>query len=56
MPHQPVNGLILKKYSGFYYVQGEAGQIYECKLRGKVKKQVVLTGDRVLITLTKPTV
>ena len=37
MPHQPVNGLILKKYSGFYYVQGEAGQIYECKLRAKSK-------------------
>ena len=50
MPHQPFTGLILKKYSGFYYVQDEAGKIYECKLRGKVKKQVILTGDKAVIT------
>mgnify|MGYP001031024815 CR=1 FL=1 len=50
MPNQPFIGLILKKYSGFYYVQDEAGKIYECKLRGKAKKQVILTGDRAFVT------
>lgn len=51
MPHQTVNGLILKKYSGFYYVQDDAGIIYECKLRGKVKNRVILAGDQVVISL-----
>ncbi|MGI6435710.1 MAG: ribosome small subunit-dependent GTPase A [Syntrophomonadaceae bacterium] len=50
MPHKPVTGLILKKYSGFYYVQDEQGVIYECKLRGKAKNQVILTGDQAVIT------
>lgn len=50
MPHQPVTGLILKKYSGFYYVQDASGTIFECKLRGKAKKQVILTGDKAVIT------
>lgn len=42
-------GLILKKYSGFYYVQDKEMKIFECKLRGKLKK-AVLTGDRVKFT------
>ncbi|MBO8158511.1 ribosome small subunit-dependent GTPase A [Thermosyntropha sp.] len=42
-------GVILKKYSGFYYVQQDA-KIYECKLRGKIKEQV-LTGDKVAISV-----
>ncbi len=50
MPHQPVTGLILKKYSGFYYVQDSTGKIYECKLRGKVKQQLILTGDKAMFT------
>ncbi|QGT99610.1 Ribosome small subunit biogenesis RbfA-release protein RsgA [Candidatus Syntrophocurvum alkaliphilum] len=44
-----LEGLILKKYSGFYYVQTPDKKIYECKLRGKIKKHV-LTGDKVIIT------
>lgn len=44
-----VEGLILKKYSGFYYVQDEQKNIYECKLRGKIKGQV-LSGDKVELT------
>lgn len=44
-----IKGLVLKQLSGFYYVQGPCGNVYECKLRGKIKDQVV-TGDRVLIT------
>ncbi len=44
-----VSGLVLKNYSGFYYVQTADTTIYECKLRGKIKDQIV-TGDRVFIT------
>ena len=44
-----VSGVILKNYSGFYYVQTADNTIYECKLRGKIKDQIV-TGDRVIIT------
>ncbi|MDD3852092.1 MAG: ribosome small subunit-dependent GTPase A [Syntrophomonadaceae bacterium] len=44
-----VSGVVLKNYSGFYYVQTADSTIYECKLRGKIKEQIV-TGDRVIIT------
>lgn len=44
-----VEGLVIKKYSGFYYVQVDRRDIYECKLRGKIK-DLILTGDRVEIT------
>jgi ribosome biogenesis GTPase len=47
--HQ-LNGIIIKKIAGFYYVQDENGSIYESRLRGKVKQEV-LTGDRVTITV-----
>ncbi len=47
--HQ-LNSTIIKKISGFYYVQDDKGSIYESKLRGKLKQEV-LTGDRVLITV-----
>ena len=50
MKDEKVGGLVLKNYGGFYYVQDSRKEIYECQLRGKVKKQV-LSGDRVLITL-----
>jgi len=45
------NGIILKGYSGFYYVQTEDGVI-ECSLRGKSrqKKQEFYPGDRVIIS------
>lgn len=50
-----VRGIIIKGYSGFYYVWD--GQVeWECSLRGKfrVKKQTFLPGDRVAITLLDP--
>ncbi len=50
MTANQLNGIIIKKIAGFYYVQNEDGSIYESKLRGKVKQQV-LTGDRVIITV-----
>lgn len=46
--HESV-GLVLKNYSGFYYVQTRDGHIYECKTRGKLKQQVV-SGDWVTFT------
>ncbi len=52
MPEKVIQGLVLKRYSGFYYVQDKKGVIYECKLRGKVKEQVILTGDQVVISPT----
>jgi len=47
--NQPSEGLVLKNYSGFYYVQTSDLSVYECKIRGKVKERIV-SGDRVLIT------
>lgn len=43
------DGLIVKALSGFYYVQGENGDVVECRARGLFKKQGVspLVGDRV---------
>ncbi|HBQ27123.1 MAG TPA: ribosome small subunit-dependent GTPase A, partial [Syntrophomonas sp.] len=48
MTNGGVEGLVIKNYGGFYYVQ-DAKDIYECKLRGKIK-QAVLTGDKVIFT------
>ncbi|MDD3267706.1 MAG: ribosome small subunit-dependent GTPase A [Syntrophomonadaceae bacterium] len=48
MSEKRVEGLILKKYSGFYYVQDDQQNIFECKLRGKLKS-LVLSGDRAII-------
>lgn len=50
MPDKTVTGLIIKKYSGFYYIQDEQGHIYECKLRGKIKHRIILVGDQAVIT------
>lgn len=46
-----LEGIIIKGYSGFYYVQAE-DKLWECSLRGKyrVKEQDFLVGDKVLIT------
>lgn len=43
-------GIIVRGYAGFYYVQAEDG-LWECSLRGKFRylKQNVLVGDRVKI-------
>lgn len=48
-----INGLVLKRYSGFYYVQGPDGELFECKLRGKLQDDVILVGDRVQFTPTE---
>ena len=42
-------GLVLKSLSGFYYVQAPDGEVYECRLRGKIRTRV-LTGDQVVYT------
>lgn len=41
--------MVVKKYSGFYYVQSAGDGIYECRLRGKLKDEV-LSGDKVVYT------
>ncbi len=43
-----IEGIVIKAYSGFYYVQSEATQ-WVCRLRGKfrLEKRRVLVGDRV---------
>lgn len=45
-----LEGIIVKGYSGFYYVQSGSCQ-WECSLRGKyrIKDQKFLVGDRVII-------
>lgn len=42
-------GMVIKNYSGFYYVQDKQDEIYECKVRGKLKEKL-LSGDRVVFT------
>ena len=49
MADSGLEGLVLKNYGGFYYVQDSKKEVYECKLRGKIKQQV-LTGDKVIFT------
>ncbi|SHH19281.1 ribosome biogenesis GTPase [Thermosyntropha lipolytica DSM 11003] len=49
MKNSQAEGVVLKKYSGFYYVKQEE-KIYECKLRGKLKDPV-LSGDKVIISV-----
>ncbi|HHX50860.1 MAG TPA: ribosome small subunit-dependent GTPase A, partial [Clostridia bacterium] len=45
-----VEGIIVRGYSGFYYVQN-GGREWECSLRGRyrIKSQDFLVGDRVVI-------
>lgn len=45
-----IEGVLLKGYSGFYYVFAE-GQVWDCSLRGRfrIKDQDFLPGDRVKI-------
>ncbi|MGI5920299.1 MAG: ribosome small subunit-dependent GTPase A [Syntrophomonadaceae bacterium] len=43
-----IEGLVLKNYNSFYYVQDHLNNLYECRVRGKVKTRIV-TGDRVVI-------
>lgn len=49
MPQARVEGLVFKKYSGFYYVQDQDKNMYQCRLRGKIK-DLVTTGDRVMVS------
>ncbi|HHY25595.1 MAG TPA: ribosome small subunit-dependent GTPase A [Desulfitobacterium dehalogenans] len=45
-----ISGILLKGYSGFYYVFAE-GRVWECSLRGRfrIRNQEFLPGDRVKI-------
>jgi len=45
-----ISGILLKRYSGFYYVYAE-GRVWECSLRGRfrIRDQEFITGDRVKI-------
>jgi len=45
-------GLVIKNFAGFYYVQDQRDQIFECKVRGKVKERI-LSGDKVLFYKTE---
>lgn len=49
MAETQLEGLVVRRYSGFYYVFTEE-TVFACKLRGKIKDKV-LTGDRVVITV-----
>lgn len=49
-----LTGLIIKRFSGYYYVADESDCLVECKLRGKVKDKAILAGDRVRVSLTEP--
>jgi ribosome biogenesis GTPase len=49
MKNHMVEGLVIKHYSGFYYIQDPQHNLFECTLRGKLKVPV-LSGDRVLFT------
>jgi len=45
-----IEGIIIKGVGGFYYVRSEDGIVWECKARGKFRKQRLtpLVGDRVV--------
>ena len=47
-------GTVIKKYSGYYYVQVNESCIYQCQLRGKIK-DLATTGDQVEITILDKT-
>ncbi|KRQ86931.1 putative ribosome biogenesis GTPase RsgA [Caloramator mitchellensis] len=47
-------GIIIKGIGGFYYVETESKDIFECRARGKFRKKNItpLVGDRVVIEVT----
>lgn len=48
-----IRGRIIKGIGGFYYVNGEDNAVYECKARGKFRREKVtpMVGDRVEFTI-----
>ncbi len=44
------SGIVIKAYSSFYYVKDEEGELFECKLRGRFKKERknAIPGDQVV--------
>lgn len=48
-----VEGVIVKGIAGFYYVEDNDGNVFECKARGKFKKDKLspIVGDKVYIEL-----
>jgi len=44
-----LEGLVIRNYGGFYYVQDDLGTVHTCKVRGKLKEKL-LSGDRVVFT------
>lgn len=50
MTNEAQEGLVIKLYGGFYYVENPHGLVYECRLRGKLHQQV-LSGDKVKFTV-----
>ncbi len=45
-------GIIIKNENGYYQVQNESGQIFQCRVRGRIKKDrySLLVGDKVQFT------
>lgn len=37
----PIKGRILKGIGGFYYIYGEDGAVYECRAKGKFRREGV---------------
>ena len=46
-----ITGRIIKTYNGYYYVQGQDGQLYTCKVKGRMKQKrfIIAAGDQVLV-------
>ncbi len=54
MNNMTIEGLIVKGIGGFYYVETADG-VYECKAKGKFRKEKItpIAGDRVLISINE---
>lgn len=46
-------GVVIKNMNGYFYVQTPNGDVHECKVRGRLKKErySLLVGDSVTIWL-----
>ncbi|PAB58871.1 ribosome small subunit-dependent GTPase A [Anaeromicrobium sediminis] len=49
-----IKGIITKGIGGFYYIQDRNGKMYECRARGKFRKEKIipLVGDKVGISIS----